>query len=79
MKKLFGYQKGVDLGGWLLQGSLEKNHLDTFITEKDCKYLIWAHLPKQLYFDTKSITVVLLKVTLFLIFFLGITLSQQAN
>lgn len=35
MKKLFGYQKGVDLGGWLSQGSLEKNHLDTFITEKD--------------------------------------------
>lgn len=46
---------------------------------QNCKYLIWAHLPKQLYFDTKSITVVLLKVTLFLIFFLGITLSQQAN
>lgn len=35
MKKLFGYQKGVDLGGWLSQGSLEKTHLDTFITEKD--------------------------------------------
>ena len=35
MKKLLGYQKGVNLGGWLSQGSLEKIHLDTFITEKD--------------------------------------------
>ena len=35
MKKLLGYQKGVNLGGWLSQGKLEKEHLDTFITEKD--------------------------------------------
>ncbi len=35
MKKLLGYQKGVNLGGWLSQGSLEKTHLDAFITEKD--------------------------------------------
>ncbi|MGM9585642.1 MAG: glycoside hydrolase family 5 protein [Faecousia sp.] len=35
MKKLAGYQKGVNLGGWLSQGKLDKEHLDTFITEKD--------------------------------------------
>lgn len=35
MKKLIGYQKGVNLGGWLSQGKLDKEHLDTFITEKD--------------------------------------------
>ena len=29
MKKLLGYQKGVNLGGWLAQGKLEKEHLDT--------------------------------------------------
>lgn len=27
-------QKGVNLGGWLSQGPLDKEHLDTFITEK---------------------------------------------
>lgn len=35
MKKLPGYQKGVNLGGWLSQGKLTKEHLDTFITKKD--------------------------------------------
>lgn len=35
MKKLVGFEKGVNLGGWLSQGSLEKEHLDTFISEKD--------------------------------------------
>ena len=35
MRRLEGYQKGVNLGGWLSQGSLTKEHLDTFITEKD--------------------------------------------
>lgn len=35
MKKLLNYQKGVNLGGWLSQGSLEKEHLDSFILEKD--------------------------------------------
>lgn len=35
MKKLLNFQKGVNLGGWLSQGSLEKEHLDTFISEKD--------------------------------------------
>lgn len=35
MKELIGYQKGINLGGWLSQGSEEKKHLDTFITESD--------------------------------------------
>ncbi|MCM1298231.1 MAG: glycoside hydrolase family 5 protein [Firmicutes bacterium] len=35
MKKLEHFQKGVNLGGWLSQGSLEKEHKDTFISEKD--------------------------------------------
>ncbi len=39
MKKPIGYQKGVNLGGWLSQGSLEKEHLDTFITENDIKII----------------------------------------
>ncbi len=37
MKKLDGFQKGVNLGGWLSQGSLEKEHLDSFIGESDIK------------------------------------------
>lgn len=35
MKRLEGFQRGVDLGGWLSQGKLDKKHLDTFITEPD--------------------------------------------
>ncbi len=35
MRRLEGFQKGVDLGGWLSQGKYDKEHLDTFITEKD--------------------------------------------
>ncbi|WP_294489810.1 glycoside hydrolase family 5 protein [uncultured Ruminococcus sp.] len=35
MKKFEGFQKGVDLGGWLSQGSYDKAHLDSFITEGD--------------------------------------------
>lgn len=35
MKRLEGFQRGVDLGGWLSQGKLDKEHLDTFITEPD--------------------------------------------
>ncbi len=37
MNKLVGYQKGVNLGGWLSQGSLELSHLDSFIKEEDIK------------------------------------------
>ena len=35
MKELKGYMKGVDLGGWLSQGSYDREHLESFITEKD--------------------------------------------
>lgn len=37
MRKFEGFYKGINLGGWLSQGSLEKEHLDTFITEEDIK------------------------------------------
>ena len=39
MKKLIGYQKGVNLGGWLSQGKFDKEHLDNFITEKDIEVI----------------------------------------
>lgn len=35
MKKWNGYQKGVNLGGWLSQAELTKEHCDTFITKTD--------------------------------------------
>lgn len=35
MKKWNGYQKGINLGGWLSQAELTKEHCDTFITESD--------------------------------------------
>ena len=35
MKIFEGFQKGIDLGGWLSQGSYDRAHLDSFITEKD--------------------------------------------
>ena len=37
MIKLIGYQKGINLGGWLSQGSLERSHIESFITEDDIK------------------------------------------
>jgi hypothetical protein len=37
MKELKGYMKGVNLGGWLSQGSLELSHIDSFIKEEDIK------------------------------------------
>ena len=37
MNKLIGFMKGINLGGWLSQGSLELSHLDTFIREEDIK------------------------------------------
>lgn len=37
MIKLEGYVKGVNLGGWLSQGSLDVSHLDSFIKEEDIK------------------------------------------
>ena len=35
MRKFEGYRKGINLGGWISQSSLEKEHMDTFIVEKD--------------------------------------------
>ncbi|MCQ2593291.1 MAG: glycoside hydrolase family 5 protein [Treponema sp.] len=35
MKPLEGFMHGVNLGGWLSQCNYEKNHCDSFITEKD--------------------------------------------
>ncbi len=37
MRKFEGFYRGINLGGWLSQGSMEKEHLDTFITEEDIK------------------------------------------
>ena len=37
MIKLKGFMKGVNLGGWLSQGSLELSHISTFIKEEDIK------------------------------------------
>lgn len=37
MRKFEGFNKGINLGGWLSQGSLDKEHLDTFITEDDIR------------------------------------------
>lgn len=34
MTTVKGFRKGANLGGWLSQGPLVKEHLDTFITEK---------------------------------------------
>ena len=43
MKRLDGFQKGVNLGGWLSQGSLEEEHLKTFILEDDiAKIASWG-------------------------------------
>lgn len=35
MRKFTGYEKGVNLGGWLSQCEHTKEHYDTFITESD--------------------------------------------
>ena len=35
MRDFPGFKKGINLGGWLSQSPLTKEHLDTFITEKD--------------------------------------------
>ena len=37
MNKLKGFNKGVNLGGWLSQGSLEESHISSFIKEEDIK------------------------------------------
>ena len=35
MSEFKGFVRGVNLGGWLSQCGYEKEHLETFITEKD--------------------------------------------
>lgn len=37
IKKLEGFQKGINLGGWLSQGELDLGYINTFITEEDIK------------------------------------------
>lgn len=37
MKKLEGFQKGINFGGWISQCSYETSHMDGFITEVDFK------------------------------------------
>ena len=39
MKPWNGFRKGINLGGWLSQSSLKKEHLDTFITKEDIKQI----------------------------------------
>lgn len=40
MKKFEGFQKGVNLGGWISQfAKYSKEHFETFITEKDIEYI----------------------------------------
>ena len=55
MKKLEGYQRGVNLGGWLSQCvSYEKKHFDTFIREEDiCTIAGWGldHIRLPLDYD----------------------------
>lgn len=35
MKQLKGFMRGVNLGGWLSQGTYDREHLDSFIKEND--------------------------------------------
>lgn len=39
MKKWNGYQRGINLGGWLSQAELTKEHCDTFIQEGDIQQI----------------------------------------
>ena len=39
MKQFVGYQKGINLGGWLSQCCHTKEHYDSFITEDDFKVI----------------------------------------
>lgn len=40
MREFTGFQKGVNLGGWISQYSkYDENHFDTFITEKDISFI----------------------------------------
>lgn len=39
MKKFVGFERGVNLGGWLSQGTYDKKHLDSFISEDDFRII----------------------------------------
>ena len=40
MRIFENFQKGVNLGGWISQfAKYDKEHFDTFITEKDIEYI----------------------------------------
>ena len=39
MKQWNGFIKGINLGGWLSQSNLQREHLDTFITRDDIKQI----------------------------------------
>ena len=39
MNTFTGYNHGINLGGWLSQAELTKEHMDTFITESDLKII----------------------------------------
>lgn len=39
MRRFTGYEKGIDLGGWLSQCEHSKEHYDSFITESDFRKL----------------------------------------
>lgn len=39
MKQWNGFIKGINLGGWLSQSNLKREHLDTFITRDDIKQI----------------------------------------
>ena len=40
MREFSGFQKGVNLGGWISQFSkYDENHFETFITEKDIEFI----------------------------------------
>lgn len=39
MREFPGFKKGLNLGGWLSQSPLTKEHMDSFITEEDIKVI----------------------------------------
>lgn len=52
MKEFKGFQRGVDLGGWLSQSNYEKNHIETFIGEDDIELIkSWGADHVRLPFD----------------------------
>lgn len=39
MKKFYGFEKGINLGGWFSQCSYSEEHMETFITEDDIRII----------------------------------------